>query len=171
MKKQHTRFAAIAALSILSAVAAHAGGSHAGGHGHGDHDQPTAIGQPGKASEATRTIQVDMSDNMRFAPESIQVRQGETVRFVVRNVGKIKHELVLGTAQDLKAHHEAMMKNPEMEHDDPNQITLAPGKSGEIVWKFSRAGEVPFGCLQPGHYSAGMKGEVKVSAAKKGAQQ
>ena len=168
--KKHSRFAIVAALGVLSAVAANASGSHAGDHGHGNHGQAMAIGQAGKASEATRTIQVDMSDNMRFTPESIQVRQGETVRFVVKNIGKIKHEMVLGSTQELQAHYEAMMKNPEMEHDDPNQITLAPGKTGEIVWKFSRAGEVPFGCLQPGHYSAGMKGEVKVAAAK-GAKQ
>ena len=169
--KKHFRFAAVAALGVLSATTALASGSHAGDHGHGDHAQAMAIGQPGKASEATRTIQVDMSDNMRFTPQSIQVRQGETVRFVVKNVGKIKHEMVLGSTQDLQSHYEAMMKNPEMEHEDPNQITLAPGKTGEIVWKFSRAGEVPFGCLQPGHYSAGMKGEVKVAAAAKGAKQ
>lgn len=168
--KKHMRFVAIVTFGVLSAVAAHASGSHAGDHGHGNHDQAMAIGQPGRASEATRTIQVDMSDNMRFTPESIQVRQGETVRFVVKNIGKIKHELVLGSTQDLQAHYEAMLKNPEMEHEDPNQITLAPGKAGEIVWKFSRAGAVPFGCLQPGHYSAGMKGEVKVATATKGAK-
>ena len=159
------RFAALSATLAFAAAAAQASGSHAGGHDHGQ--APRAIGQPGVAAQATRTIQVDMADNMRFSPERIEVRQGETVRFVVRNIGKVKHELVLGSPQDLLAHYALMMKNPEMEHDDPTQVTLQPGKSGEIVWRFTRAGEVAFGCLQPGHYDAGMKGAVRVAAAGK----
>ena len=95
----------------------------------------------------------------------LSVRQGETVRFVVKNSGKVKHEMVLGTEKELKEHYELMKKNPEMEHDEPNMVTLAPGKTGEIVWQFTRAGKVDFACLQPGHYDAGMKGAVSVSKA------
>lgn len=112
---------------------------------------------------ATRTINVDMTDGMRFTPADIKVKQGETVRFVVKNSGQLKHELVLGTEKELKEHYEAMKKNPEMEHADPNMVTLAAGKSGEIVWQFTKAGKVDFACLQPGHYDAGMKGAVTVA--------
>ncbi|MGK6306162.1 cupredoxin domain-containing protein [Variovorax sp. DT-64] len=144
----------------LAASGASAAGNHAGGHGHGE-----AIGTPGVAAKATRTVKVDMTDGMRFNPSSINVKQGETVRFVVTNSGKLKHELVLGTEKELKEHYELMKKNPEMEHADPNMVTLAAGKTGEIVWQFTKAGKVDFACLQPGHYDAGMKGAVNVSKA------
>ena len=137
-----------------------ASGTHAGGHGD------DAIGVPGKLAKTTRTVAVDMTDDMRFTPASIAVTQGETIRFKVRNSGKLKHELVLGTARELKQHYAAMMKHPEMEHADPNMITLAPGASGEVIWQFTQSGKVDFGCLQPGHYDAGMKGQVSVAARK-----
>jgi uncharacterized cupredoxin-like copper-binding protein len=152
----------IAALVALATSGVSAAGTHAGGHGQGE-----AIGKPGVAGKATRTVNVDMTDGMRFTPSSINVKQGETVRFVVTNSGKLKHELVLGTEKELKEHYEAMKKNPEMEHADPNMVTLAGGKTGEIVWQFTKAGRVDFACLQPGHYDAGMKGAVNVSKATK----
>ena len=107
-----------------------------------------------------------MSDAMRFTPASIEARQGETIRFVITNSGQLKHELVLGTEKELKDHYEVMKKHPEMEHADPNMVTLAAGKTGEIVWRFTRAGKVDFACLQPGHYDAGMKGLVRVASGK-----
>lgn len=158
--KPSLRNTSLAALLALAAVAASAAGTHAGGHGH-DADQ--AIGKPGVAAKATRTIHVDMTDAMRFTPADITVKQGETVRFVIRNSGVLKHEFVLGTEQELKEHYEAMKKNPEMEHADPNMVTLAAGKTGEVVWQFTQAGKVDFGCLQPGHYDMGMKGIVSVA--------
>jgi uncharacterized cupredoxin-like copper-binding protein len=159
---RHIAFTTFSAFAALAAAGASATGNHAGGHGH---DADAAIGKPGIASKATRTVNVDMADSMRFTPADIAVKQGETVRFVVKNSGQLKHELVLGTEQELKEHYEAMKKNPEMEHADPNMVTLAAGKTGEIVWQFTKAGKVDFGCLQPGHYDAGMKGVVEVSKA------
>jgi uncharacterized cupredoxin-like copper-binding protein len=153
---------AVAALISLTSTVAFAAGKHGGGHGHGDE-----IGEPGIASKATRTVKVEMTDGMRFNPSSIEVKQGETVRFIVTNSGRLKHELVLGTEKELREHYEVMKKNPEMEHADPNMVTLAGGKTGEIVWQFTRAGKVDFACLQPGHYDAGMKGAVNVSKAAK----
>ncbi|KQW54428.1 plastocyanin/azurin family copper-binding protein [Variovorax sp. Root411] len=150
-------FRATAFASLLAVAAAGAAAS-------GTHD--SAIGKPGVATKAVRTVQIDMADSMRFTPADISVTQGETVRFVVRNSGKLKHELVLGTEQDLKAHYAAMMKSPEMEHAEPNMVTLAPGKTGEVVWQFTKAGKIDFGCLQAGHYDAGMKGAVNVASAK-----
>ena len=162
MNIQTIRAAAFATLSIFAAAGTHASGTHAGGHSE------DAIGKPGVAAKATRTVKVDMTDAMRFTPASIDVKQNETVRFLITNSGKVKHELVLGTEKELKDHYEVMKKNPEMEHEDPNMVTLAPGKSGEVVWQFTKAGKVDFACLQPGHYDAGMKGAVNVakSAAK-----
>lgn len=154
------RIATIAAAIAFASAAAFAAGEHAGGHGHAD-----AVGKPGIASKATRTVNVDMSDGMRFNPASIDVKQGETVRFVVTNSGKLKHELVLGTEKELKEHYEIMKKHPEMEHADPNMVSLAGGKTGEMVWQFTKTGKVDFACLQPGHYDAGMKGAVNVARA------
>jgi uncharacterized cupredoxin-like copper-binding protein len=147
----------IGASGFLLAFSAVASGNHGGGHGE------AAIGKPGATAKVTRTVNVDMTDDMRFHTSLVEVKQGETVRFVAKNSGKVKHEMVLGTAKDLKAHYELMKKNPEMEHADANMVTVAPGKSGEIIWQFTQAGKVEFACLQPGHYGAGMKGTVNVA--------
>lgn len=153
--------AAVAALMMTGAAAA--AGDH-GGHGaHGK--ESSAVGQPGKAAQASRTVEVDMFDTMRFKPETIDAKQGETIRFLVKNSGKVRHEMVIGTPQELKEHYAMMMKMPGMEHADENMLTVDPGKTGELVWQFTRAGTVDFACLQPGHYDAGMKGQVKVAAA------
>lgn len=159
MKNASLRFIALLCIGAASGSVL-AGGNHPGAHAD------AAIGVPGVAAKVTRTIAVNMTDDMRFTPARITVRRGETIRFKVTNAGKIKHELVLGTRKDLEEHYEAMKKFPEMEHDEENMITLAPAKSGEIVWRFTKSGKVDFACLQPGHYEAGMKGQVIVAANK-----
>ena len=159
-----TRCALALALSVVVHTA-QAAGQHAGGHA-----ELSAIGEPGKVASVTRTVQIDMSDAMRFTPSSIDAKQGETIRFVIKNSGKVKHELVLGTEKELKEHYEVMKKFPEMEHDDPNMVTVAPGKTGQVIWKFTKAGKIDFACLQPGHYDAGMKGAVAVVAGKAAAK-
>lgn len=157
-----TFYRLLAAAALTASGAAMAAGNHAGGHGHGDGEE-TAIGKPGVAAKASRTITIEMSDTMRFTPSNIQVKQGETIRFIVKNAGKVKHELSLGTEKELLEHLEQMRKFPDMEHDEPGKVTLQPGKQGEIVWQFTKAGGVNFACLIPGHYEAGMKGLVQVS--------
>ena len=152
-----TRYLLVAIPGIFVALSAMATGTHKGGH------DEEAIGKPGVASKVTRTIAMDMGDTMRFSVPNVTAKQGETIRFVVKNSGKIKHEMVLGTEKELKEHYEVMKKNPEMEHADANMVTVAPGKTGEIIWQFTKAGKVDFACLQPGHYDAGMKGLVTVS--------
>lgn len=152
-----SRYFAIAIPALFLSLTAFASGSHGGGHGE------AAIGKPGVASKVTRTVNIDMKDDMKFHADLVDAKQGETVRFVVKNSGKVKHEMVLGTQKDLKDHYEVMKKNPEMEHADANMVTVAPGKTGEIIWQFTTAGKVDFGCLQPGHYDAGMKGLVNVA--------
>ncbi len=124
--------------------------------------EPTDFGQEGNPSKVTRTIKVDMADNMRFTPAKLTVKRGETVRFVVHNGGKLLHEMVLGTKEALQAHAELMKKFPGMEHADPNMAHVKPGRSGAIVWQFSKPGEFQFACLQPGHFEAGMVGSVTV---------
>lgn len=141
-------------------------------HGEGNHgkkkDQRTdghaaALGKPGDPQKVTRTIEVDMTDAMRFKPATIKVKRGETIRFLVRNTGKVKHEMVLGTIGELKKHAELMRKFPEMEHADPNQVNVEPGMTGELIWQFTRTGAFDFACLVPGHFEAGMVGKVRVS--------
>ena len=157
MKIRNILIAIPGAFLAMTAIAA---GSHGGSHGE------AAIGQPGVAAKVTRTVVVDMKDDMRFHSSIFSVKQGETIRFVAKNSGKVKHEMVLGTPKDLKDHAEQMKKNPEMEHAEPNMVTVDPGKSGEIIWQFTSAGKVDFACLQPGHFDAGMKGLVNVASSK-----
>lgn len=166
----------IAALAMSVSVTALGAGAHDGGH-HG-----ATSGEPGKASEASRTINVEMYDNY-YEPESIVVQAGETVRFVVENKGALVHEFNIGTPDMHEAHQEEMMMMVEhgviqggklnhemmemdmgnghsMKHDDPNSVLLEAGKSGELVWKFSKQANIEFACNVPGHYQAGMYGEV-----------
>ncbi|GDY37512.1 MULTISPECIES: plastocyanin/azurin family copper-binding protein [unclassified Acidovorax] len=154
---------AVVALSFNSFAGGNHGGGHDGGGARGHGSAESAIGQPGKAGKVSRTINVDMADTMRFTPAAISVKEGETIKFVIKNSGQVKHEFSLGTEAELKEHYETMKKFPEMEHDEPSKISLAPGKQGEIIWQFTKAGDVNFACLYPGHYDAGMKGQVKVS--------
>ena len=121
------------------------------------------FGRTGDPRKVTRTIGIDMSDEMQFLPNGLRLKQGDTVKFVVRNSGKVMHELVLGTMEELKAHADLMRKHPGMEHDEPYMAHVAPGKTETIVWQFTRAGEFYYGCLIPGHFEAGMIGKVKVT--------
>ena len=121
-----------------------------------------AFGREGDPKRVTRTIKLDMTDAFRFTPADVTVKRGETVKFVVANSGKVLHEMVLGTTEELKAHAELMKKFPDMEHADANMAHVKPGAKGEIVWQFTKAGEYQFACLIPGHYEAGMVGKVVV---------
>lgn len=134
------------------------------GAGHSHSHGIDQIGKPGVLAQVTRTVEIDMSDAMRFTPDAVNVRQGETIRFVVKNSGQLKHEFNLGTDKDLKAHYALMKKFPEMEHDEPNIASVAPGGTGEVIWQFTKPGKVSFACLHVGHYEAGMKGRITVSA-------
>jgi len=130
---------------------------------HGDEDSHGAnIGRAGKPSRVSRTVTVEMDDAMRFNPSTITVRRGETIRFLVNNGGQQKHEMVLGSAKELREHAALMKKFPQMEHVDPNQVAVDPGKTGELIWQFTKAGKVDFACLRPGHFEAGMRGRVLI---------
>jgi uncharacterized cupredoxin-like copper-binding protein len=148
---------AVAAAPALAHGPAH--GAHASGPAK---KEQTDWGVAGERRLARRTVEVSMGDDMRFKPDRIDVRLGETVRFVVRNRGQVMHEFVIGTRAENARHAELMLKFPGMEHDAPYMAHVEPGQSGEIVWTFNRAGEFEFACLIAGHFQAGMVGLVRV---------
>jgi uncharacterized cupredoxin-like copper-binding protein len=145
-----------------------------GARAHGDDEHKKKAGPTkqeqkpwgiaGERRLAKRTIAVRMLDAMRFEPERVDVRVGETVRFTIRNTGRLLHEFVIGTKEENQAHAALMMKFPDMEHDEPYMAHVPPGKTGDLVWTFNRAGAFEFACLIAGHYQAGMAGTVTVSA-------
>ncbi|AKJ30710.1 cupredoxin domain-containing protein [Caldimonas brevitalea] len=152
-------------LGVTAAVHAHGDDDHA----KKDASQPVkkeqkAWGIAGDAKAVKRTIEIKMTDDMRFTPDRLSVQQGETVKFVIRNAGQVMHELVIGTKQELDEHAALMAKFPEMEHDEPYMAHVKPGKTGELIWTFNRPGEFDFACLIAGHYQAGMVGKIKVAA-------
>ena len=154
-----------------------------GDHMRDDHGHSLGFGAPGKASEVDRTVEIVMKDTY-YEPETVSVKAGETVRFRVANKGELVHEFNIGTATMHAEHQKEMMLmvdhgvlEPDkihydrmkmdmgggktMEHDDPNSVLLEPGKSGEIVWKFTKAADLEFACNIPGHYDAGMMGHIR----------
>jgi uncharacterized cupredoxin-like copper-binding protein len=121
-----------------------------------------AFGKAGDPKKAARIIEVGMDDTMHFTPGHVMLKKGETVKFIVRNDGKIMHEMVIGTMKELKEHAELMRKFPNMEHDEPYMAHVQPGKRDEIVWQFTDAGEFFYACLIPGHLEAGMIAKITV---------
>jgi len=148
-----------------------------------------AFGQPAAASQAMRTIEIVMGD-MNFDPKAIQVKAGETVRFVLVNKGQLLHEFNLGDAAMHASHQREMLQMQQsgmltptrmkemshdmagmdhaamghgMQHDDPNSVLVEPGKTAELTWTFSKAAALEFACNIPGHYQAGMVGKLTVS--------
>ena len=162
-------------LTLLASDPALAAGSHGGGHG-------MEIGKPGDPAKVSRTIEIIMNDNF-YEPESLDIKEGETIRFIVRNAGEFVHEFNIATAAMHEAHRPEMMMMVEhgviqggklnqdmmsmdmgngktMKHDDPNSVLLEPGQSKEVVWKFTEKGDIEFACNVPGHYESGMYGDV-----------
>ena len=163
---KHARNTALALLVALSfAAGAHEGAMHPASRPDSAGAEQKDWGIAGDAKAATRTIAVAMGDDMRFTPSLIEVKQGETVRIVVTNRGRMLHEFVLGTKKELDEHAALMMKFPNMQHDEPYMVHVPAGESGQMVWTFNRPGEFDFACLIAGHYQAGMVGKVKVADA------
>lgn len=121
-------------------------------------------GIAGDARAVQRTITLSMSDTMRFTPDTIEVKQGETIRLVLQNRGQLTHELVIGTQKELDAHAALMVQFPDMEHDEPYMAHVDSGKTSQLIWTFNRAGEFDFACLISGHDQAGMVGKITVTA-------
>jgi len=161
---------------MLTAVLATAYAASGIAIAHQDHDKKAGPvvkeqkdwGIAGDARAGIRTVRFTMADTMRFTPDTLQVKQGETVKLVIRNDGAMLHEFVLGTKKELDEHAALMVKFPTMEHSEPYMAHVGPGKTGEIIWTFNRAGDFDFACLIAGHYQAGMVGKVRVLAATAG---
>ncbi|MEO8023058.1 cupredoxin family protein [Polaromonas sp.] len=164
MKKYHRALTAILLASAASLSLAH-------GDDPKSHKTAAATKQQkewgiaGDAKSVTRTVTLTMDDNMRFTPDKLSFKQGETIRFVIRNKGKLLHELVIGTQKELDEHAAMMLKFPAMEHDEPYMAHVRAGKTGGLIWTFNRPGEFDFACLIAGHYQAGMVGKISVAAA------
>jgi uncharacterized cupredoxin-like copper-binding protein len=127
--------------------------------------QAYAAGEPGDATRPARIVQVTMTEaggKMLFLPNRIEIKKDEQVKFMLRNNGELDHEFILATTAENLKHAESMKKNPDMEHDDPNGKRLAPKKTDQIVWRFTKVGEFEYSCLIPGHREAGMIGTLVV---------
>jgi uncharacterized cupredoxin-like copper-binding protein len=152
---------AACALALATTLAVAAPGEP--GHSH----KTFAAGEPGDPKKpVARTMEITMQETedakMLFSPARVEVKRGEQVKFVLKNVGKVDHEFMLDSVANNAKHKIAMEKNPDMEHDDPNGRRLNPDGSSEIVWRFTKAGTFEYACLIPGHYESGMKGTVVV---------
>ena len=151
--------------AVLALVAATPASAH-GPTGHG----PSG-GRPGDPGKVTRTIEVVATDNA-FSLKAFDVRDGETVRFVVLNKGIDPHEFIIGTIAE-HAEHRRMMKEmidrqkkdghvhsmTSMEHE--GGVWIEPGKTASFVWTFARTPDLEFACNIPGHYEDGMRGAIK----------
>lgn len=137
---------------------------HAIAH-EGEDDDDFAAGEPGDVQKPFRALEVTISEKdgaMTFSPAKVDVKRGEQIKFIIHNAGALRHEFHLASVQQNASHLIEMRKNPEMVHDDPNVQTVEPGKEAEMLWRFSKPGEFEFACLIPGHYEAGMHGNVVV---------
>lgn len=163
--QQGLRSALIAtALCTTGWALAHGDASHAAKQGPVIKEQKD-WGIAGDAKAVSRTIKVTMLDTMRFSPDRVEVKLGETIRFAHKNAGAQLHEFVIGTQKENDAHAALMLKFPGMEHSEPYMAHVGAGQTAEIVWTFNRPGEFHFACLIAGHYQAGMVGTIVVAAA------
>ena len=127
----------------------------------------TAFGNPGIAKNVTRVIDLDLRDTMRIVPDRLSLKLGETVRLRIKNSGVLPHELVLGTKAEIIEHRDMMRAMPTMQDPEANAVSVSPGGTAEIIWRFGKPGSFLYACLIPGHWEAGMQGIVTVSAAPK----
>lgn len=163
--KLTTSFVALATLTILTLSTPLQALAGAGAPGH-DHPSTSAFGEPGDPKKPARVVNIVMRDTdgkMQFIPSSLMIKKGEQVRFLIANKGLLTHEIVLGTVEANIKHAAEMVKNPDMEHEDPNAKRIESSKSNEIVWKFTTAGQFDYSCLIPGHREAGMFGTIVVN--------
>lgn len=154
---------AVAALVTLSLVAPMPASAHSGHGQHGTHS--FEAGEPGDPKRPFRTVEILMTDEgakMAYTPDRLEVKRGEQVKFVLRNIGVVDHEFLIDSKQNNAKHKLEMEKSPDLEHEEPNGARLKPGATREIFWRFTKAGTFEFACLLPGHYESGMKGVVVI---------
>ena len=143
------------------------------------------IGEKGKLSEVTRTIEIKMYDNY-YEPKEIKIKKGKTIKFIVHNYGELVHEFNIATKEMHIKHQPEMMKMVEneilladridkkkmkemakkdhsMAHSHSNSVLLEPNQSAELIWKFSTDSKLEAACNLPGHYEAGMVANIKIN--------
>jgi uncharacterized cupredoxin-like copper-binding protein len=125
------------------------------------HAESLWFGHPGEATEVTRTIKMVASD-IKFTPTAVTVRKGETIMFEIVNQGKLEHEFVLGDSAEQVEHDKEMAATPGMKMDHVNGVGVAPGQTARLVWTFTKSGTVQYACHVPGHFVAGMVGQLKI---------
>jgi uncharacterized cupredoxin-like copper-binding protein len=157
------RITGILLLFATSIASAHGGSEHATKAFDPAQAEQKEFGIAGDPAKVTRTIRLDMTDKMRFTPDRLNVKQGDTVKLVITNKGKMLHEMVVGTKKELQEHAEMMQKFPDMEHDEPYMTHVKPDKTEQMVWTFNRPGAFDYACLIPGHFQAGMTGKIVVT--------
>ncbi len=142
------------------------------------------IGEKGDPTKIDRTIEIEMYDNYYY-PTQIDVKKGETIKFVVKNLGELVHEYNIGTKEMHIKHQPEMAKLVEHEilladkidhekmkkmskkdhslgHSHANSVLLEPNETGEIIWKFSKNVSLEMACNMPGHYETGMVGKINI---------
>src|SRR6266851_4850885 len=157
------RIAALAGFAAICAVSAQAAsGVSAHAHEH-DGDATGTAGGPGKASDVTRTVRIDAGD-ATFNVKQIQVKAGETIKFVIASKSSIPHEFVIASHDEHLEHRKMMQEMAGMEmNDEPNAITVDPGQTKELIWKFGKDKDVEFACDIPGHAEQGMAGKFRIT--------
>lgn len=131
-------------------------------------DDSSDVGEAAPASQATRTIEVTITQAKQYQPSSITVAPGEVVTFRVTNAANELHEFMVG---DSKAHdeHEKEMAGMSMEHmkmaDQPHYVDLDPGQTKQLTWKFpeKEGATVIYGSHVPGDYTGGLRGTITVT--------
>ncbi len=119
------------------------------------------FGHVGDAAEVKRTIMLTATD-LKFTPMQIAVTIGDTVKFEVRNDGQLEHEFILGSAAEQMDHDKEMAARAGMKMTHVNGVSVAPGKTGTLIWTFTKAGSLQYACHVPGHYVAGMIGQLTI---------
>ena len=168
MSHRMPKFRYVSTLLLTTTIGyAYAAGKHEHHH-HEKHDSAqhhhmSAVGEPAQDKDVTKTIHVTMLDTMKYEFDGpLDIKEGDVIRFVVKNEGKILHEFSIGNAMEQKKHAEMMKSMPDMIHEDPNTLSLEAGGKGELIWRFKGKEEVVFACNIPGHYEAGMFAKVSL---------
>lgn len=119
------------------------------------------IGRPGNSDKVSRIIKLTQVDNM-FLPAEVEVNEGETIQFVVKNGGNHKHEMLMGSMAELKKIAKMRRMYPDKAYPPETQLLqLEPGEQKELIWQFTRAGIINFACPLPGHFKK-MRGKIFV---------
>jgi uncharacterized cupredoxin-like copper-binding protein len=139
-------------------------------HG-GAEDGDFAFGRPADASEADRAIEIHTDNELAFDPAEVTVAAGEVVTFSITNDGDLPHDFVIGDDAAQEAHAAEMAEmDDEMteegeEHGDANAVSVPAGETIELTWAFDGETEgLLYACHEPGHYDAGMIGEIIVES-------